>query len=44
VSDKKWGGRKKGYYSWLTREKVKAVRALLKSGVRKAEIAWASGD
>ena len=36
---KKWGGRKKGYRTRLTREKLKAVRVLLKSGTRKAAIA-----
>ncbi len=36
---KKWGGRKKGYRTLLTREKLKAVRALLKSGAKKAAVA-----
>ena len=36
---KKWGGRKKGYRTRLTRGKLKAVRVLLKSGTRKAAIA-----
>jgi len=36
---KKWGGRKKGYRTRLTREKIKAVRTLLKSGTKKAAVA-----
>lgn len=36
---KTWGGRKEGYRTRLTREKVKAVRALLRVGTKKAAVA-----
>ena len=36
---KKWGGRKEGHRTRLTREKIKSVRELLRVGTKKAAVA-----